>query len=160
MEITKFASDLPYPTIEVNKSISESKLLMPSYAGSGSELTAVMTYCFQSYITPRYPELAKALMGIAKVEMHHHKLLGSAVFELGGYPVMGARTWWNGSFASYTLDPKKFLQQNIMAEEAAIMNYERTILNLSYECVKMLLERIILDEEMHIKIFKELLKEF
>ena len=45
-----------------------------------------------------------------------------------------------------------------MAEEAAIMNYERTILNLNEESVKMLLERIILDEEIHINIFKELLK--
>lgn len=40
------------------------------------------------------------------------------------------------------------------------MNYERTILNLDDECIKMMLERIILDEEIHIKIFKELLKEF
>ena len=39
------------------------------------------------------------------------------------------------------------------------MNYERTILNLSTDSVKMLLERIILDEEIHIKIFKQLLKE-
>ena len=38
------------------------------------------------------------------------------------------------------------------------MNYERTILNLNEESVKMLLERIILDEEIHINIFKELLK--
>ncbi len=61
---------------------------------------------------------------------------------------------------NYTLDPRKFLQQNIAAEESAIMNYERTILNLDDECIKMMLERIILDEEIHIKIFKELLKEF
>lgn len=159
MEISKFASDLPYPQIEVTKNIAQSKLLMPSYAGAGGELTAVLTYCFQSYITPKYPDLAHALMGVAKVEMHHHKLLGNAIFLLGGYPIMGARTYWNGSFANYTLDPKKFLQQNILAEEAAIMNYERTILNLNDESVKMLIERIILDEEQHIKIFKELLKE-
>ena len=72
---------------------------------------------------------------------------------------MGARTYWNGSFANYTLDPKRYLSENILAEQNAIMNYERTILNLSTDSVKMLLERIILDEEIHIKIFKQLLKE-
>ncbi len=99
-------------------------------------------------------------MGIAKTEMHHHHLLGEAIYRLGGYPIMGARTYWNGNMVNYTLDPRKFLQQNIAAEESAIMNYERTILNLDDECIKMMLERIILDEEIHIKIFKELLKEF
>lgn len=160
MEITKFASDLPYPTVDVKSNLAESKLLMPSYSGQNGELTAILTYCFQCYISPKRPDLADALIGIAKCEMHHHKLLGDTIYKLGGYPIMGARTYWNGSYANYTLDPKKFLQQNIMAEESAILNYERTILNLSDECVKMLLERIILDEEIHIKIFKELLKEF
>ena len=160
MEITKFASDLPYPTIDVKGNLAQSKLLMPCYSGSNGELTAILTYCFQSYVTPKYPDLERALMGVAKTEMLHHRLLGDTIYKLGGYPIMGARTYWNGSMVNYTLDPKKFLQQNIAAEEGAIMNYERTILNLDDECVKMLLERIILDEEIHIKIFKELLKEF
>ncbi len=160
MEITKFASDLPYPTIEVKANLAQSKLLMPSYSGSNGELTAILTYCFQSYISPKYPDLEHALMGIAKTEMHHHHLLGEAIYRLGGYPIMGARTYWNGNMVNYTLDPRKFLQQNIAAEESAIMNYERTILNLDDESIKMMLERIILDEEIHIKIFKELLKEF
>ncbi len=158
MEIFKFASDLPYPEIEVSQNISQSKLLMPSYAGAGGELTAILTYSFQSYTGSKYPDIARTISGIARTEMHHHELLGTTICKLGGYPVMGARTYWNGSFVNYTLDPRKYLQQNIMAEEAAIMNYERTILNLSEESVKMLLERIILDEEIHINIFKELLK--
>lgn len=159
MEIIKFASELPYPEIEVKANLAQSKLLMPNYCGAGGELTAILTYCFQSYITPKYPDLSRAIIGVAKCEMLHHRLLGDAIYKLGGYPIMGSRTYWNGSFANYTLDPKKFLQQNIVAEESAIINYERTILNLEEESVKMLLERIILDEELHIKIFKELLKE-
>ena len=131
---------------------------MPVYAGSASELTAVLTYSFQRYVSPKYPEITTALKGIAITEMHHHELLGETIYALGGYPVMGARTYWNGSLVNYTLDPRKYLRQNIVAEETAILNYERTILNLTTDSVKMLLERIILDEEVHIKIFKELLK--
>ena len=158
MDLSKYASNLPYPEIQVEPNVAESKLLMPVYSGSSGELTAVMTYCFQTYITPKYPDIQEALEGIAITEMRHHELLGKAIYQLGGYPIMGARTYWNGSFANYTLDPRKYLRQNIVAEETAILNYERTILNLTTDSVKMLLERIILDEEVHIKIFKELLK--
>lgn len=42
----------------------------------------------------------------------------------------------------------------------AIVNYERTILNLTDESVKTLLERIILDEELHVQVFKELLSNY
>ncbi len=157
MNVSNFQSELPYPQIEVEKNIAESKLLMPSYAGMAGELSAILTYCFQSYITQNYPEISSALEGVARVEMCHHELLGKTICKLGGYPIMGARNYWNGSFANYTLDPKKFLQQNIIAEENAIINYERTILNLKTEAVKMLLERIILDEEVHIKVFRDLL---
>lgn len=151
-----YGSELPYPEIVVEKNIPDSKLLMPSYGGPSGEATAIMTYSFQHFITEQ-DELASALIGIAITEMKHFSLLGECIYRLGGYPIVGGRTYWNGSFVNYTLDKRKFLEQNIMAEETAILNYERTILNLSQESVKLLLERIILDEEVHIKIFKELL---
>lgn len=155
MEI--FASELPYPEIECAENLAESKLLMPLYGGPAGELTAIATYCFQSYVTTRNREIAQAVAGIAKTEMHHHELLGKTIVKLGGYPVMGGRTYWSGSFPNYTLDPKKFLRENIAAEETSILNYERTVLALRTECVKTLLERIVLDEELHIKIFKDLI---
>lgn len=158
MDTYKCCSELPYPELEVDKNVAESKLLMPSYAGATSEQTAVMTYCFQSYISIARPDFAKALIDIAKCEMKHHSLLGKTIYLLGGYPVIGSRSYWSGNLVNYTLDPRKYLQQNIIAEESAIINYERTILNLKSESVKMLLERIILDEEVHIETFKELLK--
>lgn len=157
MQPGPYAVELPYPEIEAAENLADSKLLMPNYGGPSGELTAITTYCFQLYVSGRNRQLADALEGIAKVEMKHHALLGDAIFKLGGYPVMGGRTYWSGSFVNYMLDPKKFLRQNITAEETAILNYERTVLNLRTESVKTLLERIILDEELHIKIFKDLI---
>lgn len=158
MENFKFASELPYPEVRVEENLAEAKLLMPSYAGVGSELTAIMTYSFQSFISPESGVLSRALGGVARTEMKHFELLGRTIFKLGGYPIMGARTYHSGSMVNYTLDPHKYLAQNIASEEAAIVGYERTILNLRDESVKLLIERIILDEELHINIFKELLK--
>ena len=157
MDLEKFASDMAYPEISVEKNLGDSRLLMPSYGGNGSEITAIMTYTFQHFICP-HKDIAKVLEGISVVEMRHMDLLGEAITALGGYPIIGGRTYWNGSFVNYTLDTKKFLRQNILAEETAILNYERTILNLSQDSLKQMLERIIIDEEIHIKIFKELLQ--
>lgn len=151
-----FGADLPYPTLEVEKNLNDSKLLLPSYGGSGSEITAIMTYSYQHFIV-KDKKIEDALSGIAVAEMKHMELLGEAITALGGYPVIGGRTYWNGSYVNYTLEPKRFLKQNIIAEENAILNYEKTILNLSQDSLKQMLERIILDEEIHIKIFKELL---
>ena len=115
-----------------------------------------MTYSYQHFIV-KDKKIEDALSGIAVAEMKHMELLGEAITALGGYPVIGGKTYWNGSYVNYTLEPKRFLKQNIIAEENAILNYEKTILNLSQDSLKQMLERIILDEEIHIKIFKELL---
>ncbi|MBR5174166.1 MAG: manganese catalase family protein [Clostridia bacterium] len=157
MDLKKFASELTYPEISVERNLADSRLLMPSYGGNASEITAIMTYSFQHFVCP-VKEIGEILAGISTVEMRHMELLGEAIVELGGYPIIGGRTYWNGSYVNYTLDTKKFLRQNILAEENAILNYERTILNLSQDSLKQLLERIILDEELHIKLFKELLQ--
>ena len=156
MDLKIYKSELPYPTLQVEKNLNDSKLLLPSYGGNGSEITAIMTYSYQHFIVMN-KEIEDALSGIAVTEMTHMEMLGEAITALGGYPIIGGRTYWNGSYVNYTLDPKRFLKQNIIAEENAILNYEKTILNLSQDSLKQMLERIILDEEVHIKIFKELL---
>lgn len=159
MENINYSSELPYPQIEVETNLPLAKMLMPLYAGINSETTAVMTYTYQSYVTPSFKEISSILENIAIVEMRHHEILGKLIFALGGYPVIGARQYWNGSMANYTLNPKKFLKQNIEAERNAISNYEQTILAIDNENVKSILARIILDEEVHVKIFEKLLND-
>ncbi len=156
MDLTLYRSELNYPTLTVERNINDSKVLMPVYGGVGGEVTAIMTYTFQHLITGS-GDLSSMLEGVAAVEMHHMELLGKAITALGGYPIIGGRTYWNGSCVNYTLDPKKFLKQNVVAEENAILSYERAILNLNQDSLKLMIERIILDEEIHIKLFKEFL---
>lgn len=156
----KFACDLPYPQITSVQNPKDAKLLMGVYSGMCGELTAILTYAYQSYITPTHPEISSALVGIAKIEMLHHSLLGRTIYALGGYPMMGARTYWNGSYVDYALKIENILKDDIAHEQNAILNYERTMLNLDTESVKALIERIILDEQVHIKILQELLNEY
>lgn len=155
----KFASDLPYPPITTHRNMKDAKLLMGVYSGACSELTAILTYAYQGYITQKHRESHDTLMGIAKVEMHHHALLGKSIYALGGYPVMGARNYWNGSYCDYTPNITSFLKNDIASEQNAILDYERTVLNVETEEVKALIERIILDEQVHINILKDLINE-
>lgn len=155
----KFASDLPYPPITTAKNPKDAKLLMGVYCGACGELSSILTYAYQSYVSPLTSQIHPILKGIAKVEMLHHSLLGESIYALGGYPVMGARTYWNGSFVDYAQKPETFLKNDIADEQNAILNYERTMLNLDDDSVKALIERIILDEQVHIKILSDLQKE-
>lgn len=160
MDKYKYSSELPYPEFEFSKNLYDAKLLMPNYCGAHSELTATMTYLYQSYIKGEDEIIAKILKKIAISEMHHHSILGNTIFKLGGYPVIAGKTYWNGNMVNYTMDTKSFLRHNILAEESGILNYEKTILHLKTEEVKITLERIILDEEIHIKILKDLLNNY
>ncbi len=152
----KFASELIYPEVQKENRVPDAKLLMPSYAGMCSELSSIVTYSYQSFISVD-KELENILMGIAKVEMLHFSLLGRAIFALGGFPVAGARSYWNGNMANYAVNKRNFLIADIENEKVAVKNYERTILNVGSESLKALLERIVLDEELHIEILSEYL---
>lgn len=161
MEYNKFKADLPYLKVEVDTpSMSDVKCLMEDYGGMLSETTAIMIYIYQSYISKLYgEEWAEMFMGIAKVEMHHHELLAEAIVKCGGNPIIaGNRQFWSGSFVSYQQDLCKMIEKNLMAESMAIANYKKTIKCLNNYSIKELIERIILDEEVHIRILNEALE--
>ncbi|MDR3217033.1 MAG: manganese catalase family protein [Clostridiaceae bacterium] len=154
----KLSSDLPYPEIDEVEQPTEAKKLMNDYAGRGGEYTAIAQYIFQSFIKYDDAEISNTLRRIAMVEMHHLSYLGTAIAKLGGYPVFGGVNYpWNGTFVNYAGDPSRLLLLDIKTEEEAIYNYEKTLLVLKNEQVKRLIERIILDEEIHIKVLTSLL---
>lgn len=158
-----FASDLPYPELTVY-SVSRGDViaLTDDYAGRESETTAIMQYSYQSYILKeKYPDVAKVLEQIAIVEMTHHEMLAEAIIESGGDPVIAGRhCFWSGSTVNYAEDLCTILKADLQGELTAIANYKRTIAALSNKSIAALIERIILDEELHVKIFKKLIEEY
>lgn len=153
--------DMDYPEVEVEcESLSDARLLMEDYSGCEGELTAISTYIYQDYVLsgkgPHYDDLSETLMRISIAEMTHHHLLGEAIVKLGGTPVMGGRCkFWNGSMVNYCKDPISMLNNNIKAEKIAIANYKKTIRCVENYSLRELIERIIMDEELHILAFEE-----
>lgn len=158
-----------YPEIKVEK---ENKyyadLLLLDYAGIDGELTAITQYTYQDfYFFKKYPELAKIMSKIARVEMKHLELLGKTINLLGVKPEYKFKDnspylymFWNGSYVNYKTNIIDVLKDNIIGEEIAINTYSKHLNIITDKYIKRLLERIIEDEKVHIKIFKDLMNTY
>ena len=156
----------PYPPIKVEKSnLKYAQLLNISLAAASSELTSVTQYLYQKWIFKAdYHETAKIIGKIAEMEMRHMQILGELIVLLGGNPMYCAvknrkLSVWNGNMVCYATDPRQAMLENIVLEQAAINTYNEQIALIEDDCIKAVLERIILDEESHSQIFNQILCE-
>lgn len=156
-----------YPKIEVTrKDPTLAYKLLNVYAGEISELTATTKYSFQSFYLHEYNDLSNLLEQIAEVEMKHLKILALLISKLGLIPYYvtygcGNNTNpWNADNIDYTIDYRDMLLSNINSEFTAIRNYNKLINETNDANIKNILRRIIMDEERHVEIFNELLRQY
>lgn len=153
----------PYPKIQVEKeNINYAKILLDAYAGSNSEDTAIHEYLYQSFLKE---DMASTLKEIAKVEMHHLNILGQLIVKLGYTPFFCTVKQnkvipWSSNYLNYTLNLKRMLSLDIERERKTIQKYRLAINMINDKYIKEILERIIEDEEMHIKCLHELYKKY
>ncbi len=156
-----FASTEPYPEItNAYPSMYEVKLIKWLAASRDSEMSAVATYMYQSYILlDEYPLIADALKQIAIVEMRHLDLLSEAIVDFGGNPNLtdGRGNVWTGRNILQIRNPREILLTDIKAEEQAIRKYQLAASKTCNASLAALFERIIIDEQDHIIILNELL---
>lgn len=154
--------DIPYPTVTTEgRNTAYAAILTNDLAGQVSEMTAVSQYVYQHIISVNQ-KIAKAMECIARVEMRHYEFISELIRDFGGNPKVAVQNgcsliFWNAQYVDYCSDPKIFLKNNIAAETAAISNYTKRIGQMSDNSACAVLERIILDEENHRRIFYELL---
>ena len=159
--------DLPYPQIQVKeRNQAYANLLSIDYCGSVSELSAITQYINnESCLSAKDCSLAKTVLGIAVAEMMHLQKLGELISLLGGTVDFiarqqnGRQKMWTPEYLTIPKNPQKMLLADIEAEKGAVSQYRMHIQMINDECIKNILERIILDEEYHIMILQELLKE-
>ncbi|MDO5519087.1 MAG: ferritin family protein [bacterium] len=151
-----FCVDLPYPPIKVQKQNSYyGCLVYEDYAGEGSELTASSMYLYHSIVTASMnEEISCLLKRIGIAELTHIAMLGKLLNALGCSPKFqtitdGNQTDWNASCLSYNASLKSILLAFIKGEEAAIGQYQDHINKINDPCINAVLERIVLDEQLH-----------
>lgn len=154
--------DKPYPTPRVEKkNLEYANILSFAYAGSVSEETAVHQYLYQSFTLDK--EYGDILEKIAIVEMRHLDLLAQTIYLLGKEPKYETTTTeyqtisWNADYVPYPSTLSDMLKIDIEAETMAIRNYKADINKIDDPYIQELLRRIIEDEQLHLKIFEDLL---
>lgn len=156
------ANPAPYPAIKVSrKNPYYAEMLYPAIRAQESEMTASTTYLYQHWIlSDRFSDLGKTLMDISKVEMFHLHTIGELITMLGGDPKLAnnACECWNANAIDYCQEVHHILAANIASEEGAAAFYQQTAKEIKDPCVSAVLNRLALDEILHVQIFREFLE--
>jgi bacterioferritin len=84
-------------------------------------------------------------------------LLGELIDKLGVNPryLRTNREYWSGGNVLYGSNTCEKLKMDIEAEKAAISGYQRVMHEIPNQSIRALIQRIIGDEEVHLKLFNE-----
>lgn len=162
-----FADPSPYPEIKIEyPNIYYAELIIDDYAGVVSEFTAINQYLYHYFFFKEIDQwLGELLENISVTEMLHMEILADLIKKLGGNPVIrGSHSTngklWSSDFIYYGINLCERLQADLESEYRAIENYQKHINYIADPYIKTILHRIILDEQVHIHLFKKALKKF
>lgn len=147
--------DLPYPDVDTFAAdVRSAKIISFAYATLHGELAATLQYQYH-HIWTEVESIALLYEQIAVAEMLHLNLLAKAMKRLGLDPLyrqnpQTPNTWYNTSTVSHSKTLPKMLLDDIAGEMNAIADYKRMLSLLKNEDVAALIERIVLDEELHL----------
>lgn len=168
VKFTNYRVDLPYPDMNgIEPNLEYGKIILEDYAGRVSELSAITQYIYHHFrLDDPYPDVAEVLRNIAIVEMSHLDIVGTLILKLGVDPqyytlANQKQKYWTAKppNINYAKSLCKILKVDIDAEKEAIRQYRETIRLIDDRQIDRIIERIILDEELHIKILKTILCE-
>ena len=154
--------DFPYPEVKVLEPNRRYALAMlDNFGGEISEMSAVSLYLYDNLTLFRdYPGAASIFLQIGEVEMRHLKIFGQLATELG----CDTRLWtqntgagmryWSPLYNSYACSLSDIISIAIESEREAVKKYRAQAAVIRDENIITILDRIILDEENHIRLFE------
>jgi bacterioferritin len=155
----QYRVNLPYPEVVVSQiNPHYAALLSGTYAGKGSESTAIGQYSTHRFFTQAWPDIFTAYKYIAFTEMTHFWLLGDLIQRLGTNPILFSYEdgrYWKGEFPAYHRAIRPILESDMEGERGAIAHYTRLIGEIEDESIQSLMRRIILDEQRHLYVLEQ-----
>ncbi len=156
--------DLPFPDLSgLCEDCKNARIIMPAYADAKGEMTAVLQYIYQSihFGVAGNERVASAVEDIAIAEMKHLDLLGEALLRMGVDPIYvrrppERRDYYSTCHVVYAKQPSAMLAADIAAETEAIACYEQMLCKITDPTLSALISRILLDERLHLRTFKQL----
>ena len=152
---------IPYPKVpKLYKNSRYCGLVYNAFAGrEEGELTATLQYIYEHIYLQKHSDISRILKEIAIQEMQHLNILGEIIVNLGGKPIYqnSNNEFWNACNVNYKFSNiEEAMKINIRAEEMAIKNYQLLWRYTNNPYLRKVYERIILDEKVHLEIFKNL----
>lgn len=157
--------DLPYPPVRVDRpNLIYAQEMLSNMAEVVSEMSDVARYFYIAVVTEKqYSSISACFHHISIVEMHHLNIFAQLAWLLGEDPrLWSGRTrkrWWSPSFIGYPRELCALIAESIQAEEEAIAKYAKQAFIIRDMNIVAILNRIIIDEERHLEIFKEMYQE-
>ena len=165
MEITEYKSNLPYPEIRVaGKNADYAAMMLSNVGGQRSEMTAIGLYVYSRLVCTE-KAIAEALGKIAVVEMHLLHIFGELAKLLGQNPRLWNKrqqgmVYWSPRFIPYSVKQKEILENTLRGELDTIHKYSMQCEHIKDGNLVQIIKRIILDEEIHVKILRKLMQEY
>ena len=151
----------PYPPVQVQgKNPVYAEMMLGNIGGSNSEMSAVAHYRY-AHVVLEDEHLAELVHQISMVEMQHLDDFSHLAKLLGAEPRMWQscgckKVYWSPAYVDYEFCNKRELLQKFIAEEKnAIRKYTAQINCISDPDVAAVLQRIIEDEQEHVKTWEE-----
>lgn len=162
-----YADPAPYPqACAAAKQPLYARAMLANIGGCASEMSAVALYFYGSTLLHhgQWARVGECLHGVSVVEMRHLGLFAQAALSLGADPRLwsatpGGMRYWSPQCIPYPRDAARLLRAAIEAEEKTVARYRRQARVIQDSAIVALLQRVILDEELHIRLFEKLLGE-
>lgn len=162
---TSFADPAPYPPLKTERPNPEYAAQMLANAAScSSEMTAVSMYLYDSLVlSENAAEISHIFKKMAVVEMHHLDIFLNLAFLLGADPRLWSQSgsrpcYWSPACSRYLCKTVPILENSLRSEQDTILQYRSQACQIRDAYIADLLNRIILDEQIHVQILKELLE--
>lgn len=158
--------DIAYPSTQtLTTDVLSGRIISFAYANANSELTATLQYCYQIlFFSQICQQDADTLQSICIAEMQHLQYLGNAMIKLGVNPLYVQRpngcVHYDTSTVSKSTTAQKMLLDSIAGELNAIAEYQKMLFVLKNEQVQAIIQRIVLDEQLHLQTLKQLLHKY
>lgn len=167
-ENPRFAVKEPYPEVRVaGRNLYYARLLLDDYASNLSELNAINQYLYHHFRFRHrgLKDIAKLEEALAIVEMGHMEILADLILQLGGDPhfkgfLNNNQQYYSAAYVYYGHSVLDMLAADAAAERGAIIQYRKHVEIIEDPYIKAILNRIIKDEELHLKLFTEALRHY
>lgn len=162
----RYMAEGVYPEVRALGRDRRCALAILSNVGGGvSEMSAVSLYLYGQFVNGAKPEVAECFSGIAEVEMHHLNIFARLARQMGEDPRLwgpfqGRYRYWSPEYLNYPRRLDQIIRYAVEEERGTIRKYRQQLRWIGDENVAANLQRIISDEEVHVRLLTGLYESY